>query len=175
MPTKSTKEKRLNNYVYLVKLWSKVTAFWNIDRTVKSTCVDRLCGQNGTAHQINHSHLWTNCNLYIPMSTADQAKSKNSTRAVYAILALLILPGSSDLKKINKYILSSLIERRVHFTKVPQRALLDKECINQPCSLSTILLQNQWRKLSELNLVQVRKTTFYSIYQFRVKEYTVGN
>ena len=32
-------KKRLTNYVWLVKLWSKVTAFWNIDRTVKSTWV----------------------------------------------------------------------------------------------------------------------------------------
>ena len=64
--------------------------------------------------QTNHTRLYTYCSkrvltavctvLYIPMSTADQAKSKNSTRAVYAILALLTFSGSSDLKKINEYI-----------------------------------------------------------------------
>ena len=43
--------------------------------------------------------------MYIPISTADQAKSKNSTRAVYAILALLTFPGSSELKKIDEYML----------------------------------------------------------------------
>ena len=32
--------KRLKNDVYWVKLWSKVTAFWNIDRTVKSTWLE---------------------------------------------------------------------------------------------------------------------------------------
>ena len=38
---KSIYEKRLTNYVYWVKLWLKVTAFWNIDRTVKSTMLYR--------------------------------------------------------------------------------------------------------------------------------------
>jgi len=40
MPTKKyIFVKRLLNYVKGVKLWSKVTVFWNIDRTVKSTCL----------------------------------------------------------------------------------------------------------------------------------------
>jgi len=41
---KSILEKRLTNYVWWVKLWSKVTAFWNLDRTVKSTWKVELWG-----------------------------------------------------------------------------------------------------------------------------------